>query len=297
MIKERFDVIASSLGSYFGVGFNSVDEQFAFDLGQEENYIDAESQERMDLGTMLEDAVLNFFEKKLNIKIDERNTEVLYAFDDKLKCKLDGTTVFEGMPTVVECKVSNSQSKKFTEDLGYYLQCQAYMHAKGEQYQQALLLGLYQGKPTYTIIRRNEEVIDMIRQVVDFVYDCLVGLADPADFPYDLTAKFNKKPVLQDAQEELTDTHWELLKEYSDIKAEIKGYETRLKELEDYFKANFKNIKAKGHGLSVTIATYTRSGGLDVDAIQKAYPNFVEADFKKSDYEYVTLRVTKDKPR
>ena len=27
MVKERFDIVASSLGSYFGVGFNTVEEQ------------------------------------------------------------------------------------------------------------------------------------------------------------------------------------------------------------------------------------------------------------------------------
>ena len=73
-MKERFDVIASSLSSYFGVGFNTVQEQLDYDLGKEERVVDEEAQDRMDLGIALEDGCLNYFEKKMGIKIDERNS-------------------------------------------------------------------------------------------------------------------------------------------------------------------------------------------------------------------------------
>ena len=75
MNKERFNIIASSLSSYFGCGFNTIDEQLDIDLGLIAKEFDQEAQERMDLGNCMEEGCLNFFEKKLGIIIDERNTE------------------------------------------------------------------------------------------------------------------------------------------------------------------------------------------------------------------------------
>ena len=85
-MKERFDIIASSLSSYFGVGFNTVDEQLDIDLGLTEKVFDDEAQERLDLGNCMEDGCLNFFEKKLGIIIDERNNEYKYAVNSLLQC-------------------------------------------------------------------------------------------------------------------------------------------------------------------------------------------------------------------
>ena len=63
-MKERYDVIASSLSSYFGVGFNTVQEQLDYDLGKEEKVFDDEAQDRLNLGIALEDGCLNYFETK-----------------------------------------------------------------------------------------------------------------------------------------------------------------------------------------------------------------------------------------
>ena len=52
-IKERFDVIASSLSSYLGVGFNTVQEQLEIDLGKIEKVFDEEAQDRMNLGNAM----------------------------------------------------------------------------------------------------------------------------------------------------------------------------------------------------------------------------------------------------
>ena len=68
-MKERFYVVASALSSYFGVGFNTIEEQLEIDLGHMEKEFDEEAQERMDLGNCMEEGCLNFFEKKLGIFI------------------------------------------------------------------------------------------------------------------------------------------------------------------------------------------------------------------------------------
>ena len=63
MNKERFNIIANSLSSYFGCGFNTIDEQLDIDLGLIAKEFDQEAQERMDLGNCMEEGCLNFFEK------------------------------------------------------------------------------------------------------------------------------------------------------------------------------------------------------------------------------------------
>lgn len=293
MLKERFDVIASSLGSYFGVGFNTPEEQLAFDLGLEENIFDEDSQDRMNLGIYLEDAVLNYFENKLSISITDRNDKIHWAFGDRLKCKFDGMAVYLGKPTVIECKVSNSQSKKFTDDKGYYLQVQAYMEASGCD--QALLLGLYQGKPVYELIQKDEEVIGWIGELVEFLYACFNGISSPDEFPYDLIAKYNKKPILEEP--ELTKEDIQLLDELNKLKVGVKETETRIEEIEKYFKGTFSNIKYSGDDYSVTISTASRPGGVDLDMLKIEHQEIDFEKYMKPGSSYSVMKVTKKKAK
>ena len=92
-----------------------------------EQGIDAESEERMLLGTLLEDSVLNFFERKLGISITNRNVAVKEGLNGMIRYKVDGSTIYGGEDATVECKVSNSASGIFTKSLGYIIQCQLYM--------------------------------------------------------------------------------------------------------------------------------------------------------------------------
>ena len=152
-LKERFTIPSSSLGDYFGVGFNTVVERFNYDLGLEEQIFDDDSQDRMDLGNAMENACMDYFEKKMGIKIDERNSEIVDIIDGRLRCKRDGRTFIDGVETGWENKYSNSSSGCFTESLGYYLQCQAYMLAWGLN--QWVLSGMWRGKPVFKIIKRD----------------------------------------------------------------------------------------------------------------------------------------------
>jgi len=56
--KHRDYVTPSSIGSYFGVGFNDPYDQLQVDLGLEDNNFDDEARARMLLGTVLEESVL-----------------------------------------------------------------------------------------------------------------------------------------------------------------------------------------------------------------------------------------------
>lgn len=291
MIKERYDVIASSLGSYFGVGFNTPEQQLSYDLGFDEPYFGKDAEDRMSLGTELEDAVLNYFEKKLSISITERNDAIRWAFNERLKCKVDGMSVFDGVPTGIECKVSNAESKKFTEDKGYYLQCQAYMAATGLE--QWLLLGLWQGKPVHKLIKRDEKTISLIEQVVDFLYEVFNGLADPKDYPYHLIREYSGQPEVEEV--EFSEDDQSLLNELYDLKQRSKQDADRIAELETYFKSTFKNVKYTTNDFVATISVSKRAGGIDIDKIKEDYPLLDEDKYKKPDSEYTQLRFTKVK--
>ena len=194
-IKERYDVIASSLSSYFGVGFNTVQEQLDYDLGLAENIVDDEAQDRMNLGIAMEDGCLNYFETKMGICIDERNSEYKYACDGKLKCKRDGRTFIDGVETGWENKYSNSSSGPFTEDLGYQIQCQAYMMAW--ELDQWMLAGIHCGKPISKLIKADKELQADIAKIVDAVVEIEMGLREIEDYPWDIVEKYSSQKQLK----------------------------------------------------------------------------------------------------
>lgn len=290
MVKERFDVIASSLGSYFGVGFNTPEQQMSYDLGLDEAVFSKDQKDRMDLGIALEDPVLNYFEDLLDIKITERNDAIRWAFDNKLKCKVDGMTVYDGVPTGVECKVSAAE-KKFTEDKGYYLQCQAYMAATGLD--QWLLLGLWQGKPVHKLIKRDDRVIGLIETIVDFLFDVFNGLADPADYPYAVIREYNGAPEIVEVEFEEDDAS--LVEELYALKQKMKDDEVRVSAIETYLKGQFKNVKYEGSTFTATISVSKRAGGIDIDKIKQDFPTLNEDLYKKPDTEFTQIRFAKKK--
>lgn len=294
MIKTRFEVAASSLGSYFGVGFNEPLDQLAYDLGLEENIIDEESQDRMNLGIYLEDAVLNYFENKLQIKITERNTEVVYAFDGKLKCKVDGMTVYNGLITGVECKISNSQ-KKFYNDKGYYLQAQAYMKAKGCD--QWLMLGLLNGKPVYRVILRDEEAISMIEEMVDYLYACYNGIMTPKEFPFELINRYS--PIKKLANAEPTAEDAQLISKLYNLKESVKAIEKESSEIEDYLKHKFVDTEIEfDNGVKFSVKTQTRAGSIDIDLLMPYLPKDLDLNqFKSEDSVYPVIRFSKPKKK
>jgi hypothetical protein len=293
-VKRRFELIASSLGSYFGVGFKTPDEQIEIDLGLVPNDFDDAAQDRMDLGSALEDAVLDYFQKKFDMQITDRNTETLWAFDDMLKCKVDGKAeVGENKrKTVIECKVSNSQSGPFTDNMGYIIQCQCYMEATG--YDQAILLGLYQGKPIYRVIERDEEMIADIREVVEFVYNVLTGLEDFSNYPTHILEKYSKTKLLADI-EDITDEDQAKMERMAELKIEMKNAEalkTEYDALADEIKTKYADSKYAGSYYSVAIATKSRKGSIDESLLSIEHPEIDLSQYRKPDSKFTTVNLT-----
>lgn len=260
MKKSRDYVNSSALGSYFGVGFNTPNEQIEIDLGNVIPEFDDAAKERMMLGNVLEDSVIDFFEKKLNITITDRNDKMLTFHDGRMKGKLDGMTALKGKRTVVEIKVSNSTMGPFTENMGYLLQVQAYMYATGTE--QALLCGLYKGKPLMKIIKRDEEIIEDIKEMADFIHEVLIGLEDFNNYPTHILEKYSRVTILDDF-DEVTAKDEEDFTELLTLKEKKKTLDGQIKEIENRIKANFEPGKFENDYLNLSLSQNSRKGGLD----------------------------------
>lgn len=287
-IKQRADIIASSLASYFGVGFNDIDTQFDLDLGLIPNEFDDAAEDRMRLGRNLEDGVLDYFEERMGIKIDERNSETKFAVDGLLKCKRDGRTYLDGVETGWEGKYSNAQSD-FTLSKAYELQCQAYMMAWGLD--QWVLAGIWQGKPVFRLIKADPEVQKDIETIVLFVAEVLNGLASREDFPYEIPEKYNKAAKLKTC-EELDENDYELLSELAEVKQDIKVKKARETEIANYIKANFNDTKIKTDRFTCTVSTSKGRASLDTARLSIERPDVDLSQYQKVSAGYKTIRIS-----
>lgn len=293
-MKERFDIIASSLSSYFGVGFNTIEEQLDIDRGLTEKEVDEDAQDRMDLGNAMEEGCLNYFEKKLNIVIDERNSEYKYAVNGLLKCKRDGRTFIDGIETGVENKYSNSKTKCFTDDFGYELQCQAYMMAWGLD--QWLLCGMWQGQPKMKLIKKNEELQKDIEDLVTKISSILMGLSTVEDYPWEIVDKYAKVSALKSLDsDDIEEYDKELLHRIGELKDEIKVRETECKELEDYAKTHYADSRYQDEDYKYVISTGTRKGDIDKDKLSIEHPEIDIESYRKPSTSYAQIRVTSRK--
>lgn len=294
-MKERFtNIVASSLGDYFGVGFNSPEDRLAIDFGKMEQEFDEDAQERLNLGNCMENACLDYFEQKLGTIIDERNSEYKYACDGQLKCKRDGRTFLNGVETGVENKYSNSKSYCFTDNVGYQLQCQAYMMAW--ELDQWLLCGMHQGKPVMKLIKKDEEIQKDIETMVSTVVGILMGLIPEEDYPWDIVDKYSKsKPTKTLTDEDLEDYDKELLHRIGELNEEKKAIEAELEELTDYAKRHYTDSKWSDDDYKYTVSTRTRKGAFDEDRLSIEHPDIDVYSYRKPSSEYVVVSVTKKK--
>lgn len=290
MKKIRNYITPSSLGSYFGVGFLSPEEQIEIDLGNKEQFFDDEAQARLMLGRNLEDAALNYFEEALGVVIDERNDQLINFYDNKMKGKIDGMTMFNGIKTVVENKISNASSYKFTDNLGYHFQVQSYMMAT--ETEQALLCGLYQGKPIYKVLARDEEMIVDIKTMVDFVYDMLMGFESWDNFPYHLVEKYSGVTPLEPI-EDITEEEIELASELIELKAEKSSLEKEIKVIEAKLKDRWDTGKFENDNIKLSISEVRKRGALDIDRLSIEHPEIDYSKYIKEDVVYRTLKINK----
>jgi predicted phage-related endonuclease len=290
--KSRDYVNSSALGSYFGVGFNSPNDQIEIDLGHIEPEFDEAAQDRMALGRFLEDSAINYFENKLGITVTDRNETLITGLDGRLVGKIDGKTELNGIETVVEMKISNSQSGPFTENMGYILQCQAYMLMT--QTKQALLCGLYQGKPIMKIVKRDEQIIDDITRMVTFIHEVLVGINTFDNYPTDILEQYSKVQLLE-IIDNLAPKDEEDLMSLAVLKDKKKVLEDQISAIETRLKENYDSGKFENDLISFSISQNERKGGLDeMNLSIWLSANGIDIDleqFRKPTSRYKTLKI------
>ena len=291
-MKERFTIQVSSLGDYFGATQTSIEDRLAFDLGEKEQEFDDKARDRMNLGRCLESGILDFFEHKLQTKIINRNTETLTFANGMLRGRIDGECIYQGEPTIVECKDSNSASK-FTQNFGYELQCQAYMYAKG--YKQALLLGLQNGVPSATLIRRNDDLINDIITVVEYATDILSGILDKSDYCYDIISKYTKKDNTERVC--ISDLNLDLINHYLQMKDQIKQLKSEIDSIEKDLKERYDNAYYENDKIKLNVSTTTRKGGYNVEMLALEHPEIDLSKYENDPTVSKTLRVTVKKSR
>lgn len=278
-LKQRYYVTPSSLASYFGCGFNSPEEQYAIDKGDIAADFDDDSKLRMALGNHLEDAVINYFEKEVfKTPITDRNTELKWGYDDKILYKIDGKITYKGEPAIFENKVSNSQSYRFTDNVGYHIQVQTYMLCEG--YNRTILAGLYQGKPIYKIIDINEDMINDIKRVVDFVYSCLNGLGDfEKDYPRDILEKYGVEKIYEPI-DNLSEYTIDYLHKLAELNAQKSAIEKEIKELNATHESDFDISEGvyEDDFVKVRVSKWVQKGKLDTESLMLDNPDI---DFSK----------------
>ena len=290
MDKQRYYTTPSSLGSYFGVGFNSPQEQLDIDLGNIQSSFDDDAKARMLLGKVLEDSVLDYFEQTMDIKINHRNDKMIFFYDNKIKGIMDGMTIIDNIPTVVECKVSNAKSYVFTDNLGYVIQCHTYMLATDTK--QCMLCGLYQGKPIYKIIKRDKQIIKDIKNMTDFVVMALTGLTDFNQYPETILKRYSETKILPEIKE-MSDTEINDARQLITYKEQMKRLRDKCKEIEDRLKTNYDEGIYNNNDFKLTLSERTRKGGLDKNRLSIEHPEIDLKSYSKPSTHYKTLRVTK----
>lgn len=292
--KQRFYTTPSSLGSYFGVGYNSPQEQLDIDLGIVTPDFDDDAKSRMLLGKTLENGVLDYFEAQMGIKITNRNNNMLFFYDDKIKGIVDGMTMLNGVKTVVECKVSNAKSYKFTDNMGYIIQCQAYMLATDTE--QAMLCGLYQGEPTFKIIKRDEQIIQDIKDMTDFVVEVLMGLNDFTNYPIEILSRYSTIKILPSIKE-VSDRERQDFKKLASYKEQVKRLEKDIKEIENRIKDNYDEGIFEDDDYKLTISINERKGSIDIDRLSIEHPDIDYSKYLKPSTSYKMMRFTPKKKK
>lgn len=272
-IKTRYYITPSSLGSYFGVGFNSPEEQFLIDSGQEPNDFDEDAIRRMELGNHLEEGATNFFQDVIfKVPITDRNSEVKWGYDGKIKYAIDGMMELEGVKTVFENKISNSQSGRFTDNMTYLIQIHAYMLV--EDVQQGVLAGIYQGRPIYKVIQRDEELIKDIKVMIEFVVNALNGLVDfYEEFPVDILDRYSINKLYEPI-EDLSSITVNYLHELARLSEERKAIDKKIKELNAMHENDYEVSEGvyDDDVINLRVSKYERRGGFDVDLFKEDNP-------------------------
>lgn len=288
-LKARTYVRPSSLGSYFGVGYNDPMTQFKIDTGVIEEEFDEAAQDRLNLGIEFEDASLNYFEEKFHCIIGNRNDKVYEIYDGKMRGKIDGMTWIDGEETVVENKISNSASEPFTSKLGYVIQVHCYMMATNTR--KGLLCGLQNGKPIYRFIPYDQQIVNDIKIMVDFVVGMMKGEKTWLDYPADVAARYNKKALLPSITDMDADTEANMIR-LVELRSQKSALEREIDAIMETITTRYEAGIYDKDGLKVIVTPVEGRVSYDIATLSLDHPEIDLSKYTRKSADYKQVRVT-----
>jgi hypothetical protein len=128
--------------------------------------------------------------------------------------------------------------------------------------QQALLCGLYQGKPIMKLIKRDEQIIEDITRMVEFIHNVLIGIDTFDNYPVDILERYSKTQILEDI-ENLSPKDEEDIMSLAVLKDKKKVLESQISAIEDRLKTVYESGKYENSLISFSISNNERKGGID----------------------------------
>lgn len=288
--SKRTYVRPSSLGSYFGVGFNDPYTQLQIDMGEIEETFDDEAEDRMSVGRHFEDSSLNYFEDKLKIIISNRNDRIYEFYDAKMRGKIDGMTWLNGEETVVENKVSQSDYENFIDKKAYIFQVQCYMLATNTH--QALLCGFQRGRPLYKLVYRDDDMIKDIKEMVDFVTDVMKGIRQWSQYPSHLYEKYTTKKVLPNITELDNSTRAKFIR-LNELRQQKGDIEDKIKDLNEELSNSFELGIFDDGQLRIIVSESEGRVAYDMNTLMIEHPEINWTSYSRKSPNYRQIRITK----
>lgn len=287
--KIRTYLRPSSLGSYFGVGYNDPKTQYKIDTGELVEEFDEDAKARLALGAYLEDSALDFFADKFKIIINRRNDQIYEIYDGKLRGKIDGMTWLNGEETVVEMKISNSKSEPFTNRMGYIIQTHCYMMATGTR--QALLCGLQNGEPRYRIVYYSQQIVDDIKQMTDFILAMMRGEKTWDDYPTEILERYSRQKLLPSI-DTMTNDEEDLVIKLARLRSQKSAIEREIDTINETIIEQYGEGVYEKDGLKVIITPVEGRVSYDWAALSMDHPELDMSKYIRRSADYKQIRVT-----
>lgn len=245
-----------------------------------------EQSESAYFGDIFEDIVAKEFEKRTGLKVRRDRKHYKHKEYPFMVANIDRRIV--GKNAILECKTANQYLLKEWEDeevpASYLLQVQHYLAVTGaERGYIAVLVGGQ--KFIWKEVSRDEELIKMIIQLEKDFWSLVEAKTPPALDGSSAAEKYLKeryKEVEENKSVELGFEYKDKVKTYLEMKEQLKGFEIKVKELENQIKFEIGNAEyayAPGYSLSWKKILSNR---VDSKKLKAEYPEVYEKVVKES---------------
>lgn len=285
-LKERqCGIGGSDVGAILGV--NKYKTPFEVYLEKTEPITEVgEQSESAYWGDQFEEVVAKEFEKRTGKKVRRDRKHYKHKEYSFMVANIDRKVVGEN--SILECKTANQYLANEWQDdevpASYLLQVQHYLFVTGAEVGYiAVLIGGQ--KFVWKEVQRDEELIEVIIEAEKEFWKMVQDKTPPALDGSSAAEKYLKeryKEAEEDKSIELGFEYKDKIKTYSDMKVQLKNFETQVKELENQIKFEIGNAEyahAPGYSLSWKNVS---SAKVDMKKLKSEYPEIYDKVIKES---------------